>query len=877
MSSREPATPGVALAWAEEAHALVQAQPRQALALAERALEAARREADAKAEVAALYALAWAQNVLGDTRARATLRSGIRIGERNGDRRGVGLLRRHLALTLAMDGQMRAARREIEAAMALLSGLDRARSEVQRVAIHRAAHSADPEKHRQVCADAARALRVLRAEGDEIWETRLLYNRGVLHLDRGELDEAAADLERTLELRRRLGLEAGAVDAVVALASLALLRGDVVGCLRTLEEVRSTLPSGELHYGLARWRATAFAQARLLPEARAATEAYVELCARTGHRDEIATSLLDQAAIAIMSGDPASARRLAMRAARSFARNGKPVNAALADAVRLSADVLAGSVRRSRLRSGLEAAAVLETAGWRRDALRTRLVVARIALAVGSRTAARRQLELAQPLRRLGTAADRIELCHTEALLRLAEGDRAGSERLLARGLGLLEEYRAALGAVELRATASGMGVELSVQGLRIAIEGRKPAKILVWAERLRGSALRLPLLRPDPDPHLSAIQAELRRASVRIREAEKRGTPARGAPARVGELEAAIRARTRLLKGSGRVNATVARPHEAAAALGERVLVEYVECDGALGAVTLADGRLLFHELGVDSSAAELDWLRFGLGRIARGRNDAATRAAALGSVQAAAAELDRLLLEPLRSAVGEAPLVVVPTGALHALPWAALPSLRGRPVVVAPSLSVWLELARRSPSRRRKTAVIAGPRLRHSTAEVREIAGLLPGATVLQGKAATAKTALAALEGAALVHIACHGHFRADSALFSSLELADGALNVYELQGLRLAPELIVLSACDLATSSLHPGDELLGFTAALLGMGTRTIVASVVPVPDAAARRLMVAFHRGLRAGLKPASALADAQAGTAVAGFICLGSG
>src|SRR5207237_6303260 len=136
--------------------------------------------------------------------------------------------------------------------------------------------------------------------------------------------------------------------------------------------------------------------------------------------------------------------------------------------------------------------------------------------------------------------------------------------------------------------------------------------------------------------------------------------------------------------------------------------------------------------------------------------------------------------------------PLVLVPTGALHALPWAALPSLRGQPVVVAPSLAIWASLAQLPRSRRRKTALIAGPRLRHAAREVKELAALREHAHVLHGKEATAKAALAALDGAALAHLACHGHFRADSPLFSSLELADGPLNVYDLQTLRRAPEV-------------------------------------------------------------------------------------
>jgi hypothetical protein len=880
MSSGETARAGTALALAEEAHALVQVSPRRALALAERALAVAFADGDVPAKLAALHTLGWAQRVVGDTRAIGTLRTGIRIGERHRDWRSVGLLRRQLAVTLGLAGQTKGARREIEAAVALLSGRDRAQSEVHRLAVHRRAPSSDPNAYRQVRTDAARALRVLRNAGDEIWEARLLYNRGLLLGDRGEFHQAEADLRLAHTLHTRLGAEAAAVDAGVALAWLALLQGDVLECLRTFAEVEAALPRGHPdHYarGLEECRADALGQVRLLPEARAAAEAYVELCLRIGVGDDVAKAMLDLASIAMMSGDTAAARHFATTAARSYAARGKPVNAALARASCLRARLLEGSLRPSSVRSGLDAAALLERAGWRRDALRTRLLVARIALARGSPATARRQIDLAQPLRRSGTVADRIELSHTRALLCLADRDVGGAEQLLAAGLGLLDDYRAALGAVELRATASGIGSELSQQGLMVAIVSGSPTKILAWAERLRGNALRLPPVRPPVDPVLRALQTSLRQTAAQIRDAEERGKRVPGIGARQTALETAIRSRTRLLKGEGGARSGVPHPRDAARTLGERVLVEYVALDGVLGAITMANGRLAFHQLGSDTSGAELEWLGFALGRLARGRNDPARRAVASGSAQAATVALQRLLVEPLLPTIGDAPLVLVPTGTLHALPWGALPSLRGRPVVVAPSLSVWLDLARLPHSRRGKTTVIAGPRLSHSFAEVRDVASLLRRPIVLQGNAATVEAALVALDGTALAHIACHGHFRSDSPLFSSLELADGPLNVYELQSLRRAPEIVVLSACDLAVSGVHPGDELLGFAAALLGMGTRTIVASVVPVADAAARRLMLAFHRNLVAGDAPAKALARAQTRVSVAGFVCLGSG
>jgi CHAT domain-containing protein len=315
----------------------------------------------------------------------------------------------------------------------------------------------------------------------------------------------------------------------------------------------------------------------------------------------------------------------------------------------------------------------------------------------------------------------------------------------------------------------------------------------------------------------------------------------------------------------------------EIARALGERVLVEYVELDGRMRALTLVRGRLALHDLGDVSPATELEWLRFAISRLARAKGS--MQRTARQTAAAAAARLDRMLLEPL-PLPGDAPLVIVPTGPLHALPWAALPSLHGRPIVVAPSVSLWLRLASRRHRRAGKTVLVAGPRLRHTAAEVRELAASTSGAIVLQGKAATAAAALEALDGATLAHIACHGRFRSDSPLFSALELADGPLTALDLQRLRRPPDLLVLSVCDLALSDRHAGDELLGFSASMLAMGTRTIVASVVPVPDAAARRLMLAFHAEVAGGVSPAFALARAQASlrrASPAGFVCLGVG
>src|ERR1019366_3547059 len=138
-------------------------------------------------------------------------------------------------------------------------------------------------------------------------------------------------------------------------------------------------------------------------------------------------------------------------------------------------------------------------AGWRDEALRVRLLVARGAVELGALAVARRELADCAPLRRRGSVADRVDAWHVEALLRRSSGDDTGAQRAARSALRLLDSYRAALGASDLRAGASSIGVELAQLGLRIALGGDDPRQVLEWAEMLRASALRLaPVTPPD-------------------------------------------------------------------------------------------------------------------------------------------------------------------------------------------------------------------------------------------------------------------------------------------------------------------------------------------------------------------------------------------
>ena len=244
----------------------------------------------------------------------------------------------------------------------------------------------------------------------------------------------------------------------------------------------------------------------------------------------------------------------------------------------------------------------------------------------------------------------------------------------------------------------------------------------------------------------------------------------------------------------------------------------------------------------------------------------------------------LERNLLGESVRLLRGGPVLVVPTGRLHAVPWGLLPSLRERATSVAPSASAWLRARRAAQPAEHRVVLVGGPRLLTGDAEVRHLAAQYPNAVVLAGDDAVAERVMAAMDGAWLVHIAAHGTFRADSPLFSAIELDDGPLTVYDLERLKRAPYRVVLSSCNSAVSEAVGADELLGLVSALIALGSAGVVASVVPVNDPATVPFMLALHDRLLGGSGLAEALTlarhavgpDSVAQATAHSFIALGT-
>lgn len=804
------------------------------------------------------------------------LRRAVRVAQRHGSATVAGLARMSLAYVLANVGRNGTALREATLALSTLQGPDAGRARMQRgVVLHFTG------RFQEAVRDYGAAIDIAQTEGDLLLEARARNNRGLLRAYVGAAD--SGDLERAAAIFRQLGLELAAVDAHWNSGIASAQRGDVGRALQVFAEVELEFQRLRVpRPGLMLDRVDLLLSVPLVEEARAVAAAAVQELSRRRMTSDLAEALLAQARAALLAGDLDVATTTAEQSKALFRGQRRRPWLALAWHVQLRADFSRGTRSPAMLRTMIRQAKLLEDIGWRTPALTGRIEAAKVAIDLGRSAQACTLLTTASRARRHGLAGHRAQGWYATAVLHRLRGNDRRAAVALRRGLAILDEYRASLGAVELRAQSGAHGQALAREGLDIALTSGRPGDVLTWAESWRASALRMTPVVPPRDARMVNALAELRTVSGALETAMLEDQPVSVLRREQTRIEEQVRDLARQVAGERGVEPppTVG---QLLATLDGGALVELVAHGGRLLAVVVAGSRATLHELGaLDDVLTPFTLHRFALRRlISQGDSDSARAALAY-----AREEIDRRLLQPLRNRLGTRPLVIVPTAAMHAMPWSSLPTCAGRAVTVAPSAAVWLRAAQRSRPDG-TTVLVAGPRLPAAVDEVIALASAMPGAVVLTGPRATAAAVTAAIDGARMAHIAAHGVFRADNALLSTIALADGPLTAYEVERLRKAPDCVVLSACDAGLSAVHPGDELMGFSAILLGAGTRTLIASVLPVPAEQTTTLMIELHRQLHAGRGPAEALSAAQlsfgaTGDAVdhataAAFVCFGAG
>jgi tetratricopeptide (TPR) repeat protein len=792
-----------------------------------------------------------------------------------GDRHLVGRIAVTASLVAFYKGDASDALRLLDDAASEVDDAERGHVSMQRALIHHRMGRLDEAQ-----AGYRRALQEFESAGDELGVARACVNLGVLCAHLGALADGVDLLERA----RRSGQ---AYVAAVATQNLGYLRaraGDVPAALDALAEAESRFAALGNNHQVALTladRATVLMQVGLSGDAQQDADTALRELERGGHRADIADVALLAAQARLANGSPVTARAAADQAAAAYREQRRDALLVLSRFVQLQAELAdePGADLLGRADRADQLSRSLISAGWTNEGVLAALLAGRCLLDAGAVKRARDVL-FDRRLRTAGRPAhERIALHLARALAHEAGGDRVRSRRSVAAGLATFAENQASLGALDLRAHVTGLADELATLGARLAVADRRPRELLRRIEAARGAVSQLPRVRPPADDELAALTARLRLVVGDIRSAIAEGRPATAAEQERRSLERRIADRARRRRAdlaSHPIGVT-----DAIDALGDAVLVEYGDLDGRLVAVSVVGGRAAMHELGAIADLRdELDGLSFALHRCQRRQGSEASRRAALSALTEAGDRLGRALL-PERVVRSGAALVVVPTGALHGLTWGALPVLLGRVVTVAPSLiahAVATGTARRTGVG--GVGLVAGPRLAASSAEIAALGHVHAGATVLDGAGSTVEGFLGLLGSASLVHLACHGTFRADNPLFSTLDMADGDVTVYDLERCSRLPSSMVLSACNAAQSAVLRGDALLGMSAALLQLGVASVVAPLTPVNDELSLDVMVRLHSHLAAGRAPAQALAlatdvDGALDPTAAAFVCMG--
>ncbi|HEV2451376.1 MAG TPA: CHAT domain-containing protein [Streptosporangiaceae bacterium] len=826
------------------------ANPRRFRPVAEALVAETRQARQPEALALALRALAWAERArLNDRSAIRLLDEACRIARRHPMPETLADVLMSRAAVSQELGRLTAARRDLDAAAALVTGPRSAELEFSRAVLW---------QNSGRLPDAAASYQ------------RLLTDPGVGPLRKAKCANNLALIEaeqgRYASALRRLSQTPGAAEIGPALVAsiietrawVTIKSGRYVEGIGIFEEAAeafrdASLPHGELYIEYA----DALMELRLLPEAGKAARRAVQEFSDAGIPLMAAEAQLRVAQLDLLASDDLAAVAAADAATVAFQRQTRAPWRARAVIIAAEARLNSGKVTDADLRQTSAAARLLAARGITSAAVQGFLVAGRLASALD-----RRRQAIAAFTRAAGLARRAAVLVRLRGQLASAHAARLGRrdhEALVhcRRGLSDLARHRGRLPSVELRALASDHGTELGLIGMDVIVGDGSPARVLNWMERSRAAALLA--VEPPSFGEIRTDLASLRAIQTGQHEAGDGGVAAATRMRPEPSVEqAAIEERIRRATWqAGPVAEAPVTPVTAGALrdrLDGRVLIMYGRRRDDLVAVVIEPRRSGVIPLGSLRPVREqLRAFLFALRRLVQAR-PAGELAAARASADLRIRRLTELLVAPLGVSTG-AELVVIPLPGLDGIPWAALHS---GPVGLAPSATFWARTAdgvsagRAGHAARRPVVLVAGPELPGAIEEVESLARLYPSAQRITPPDSTADVVARALEDADLAHLACHGVLRADNPMFSSLILSDGPMTVQELYARALAPPRLILASCESGTQASYAGHEVLGLVGALLARGTLGVLASAAVVPDVPAVGLMIAVHRRLAHG-------------------------
>lgn len=304
-----------------------------------------------------------------------------------------------------------------------------------------------------------------------------------------------------------------------------------------------------------------------------------------------------------------------------------------------------------------------------------------------------------------------------------------------------------------------------------------------------------------------------------------------------------------------------------------KRVLVEFVEFDEKLSAFVITNQEISFFE-NIASSEKILESikaLQFQFGALRYGSKNLEKFASELKrKSDHCLSKLYASLIKPFEEILGNRELIVIPVSNLYHVPFAGLFNgenylIEENEVVTSPSALIWQNLDANSTPTDKNALLIgtADENIPHVEAEIEAIGNILKNHKTLAGSTATFENVIEESPTFDILHFACHGQFRPDNPMFSSLTLANGKITVRDICSQNLKADLVTLSACETGLNEISAGEEILGLARGFLSAGVCSIVLSLWTVNDEATKELMKIFYTELQRRNTVAASLREAQ--------------
>jgi CHAT domain-containing protein/tetratricopeptide (TPR) repeat protein len=651
--------------------------------------------------------------------------------------------------------------------------------------------------------------------------------------------------------------------------------------------------------------ADAYLALNLLPEAMALYDQSIAICEQLDAPVELAWAKIQRAQALARLGDAERAQQGLQEALSLLSADGNLVAQAMARMQLATLALGCGEPARS-LDHARHAAAAFEQArvlGWQ---LGAELLQARALSKLGQAEPARQLLQsLLLRCDGLPELAAAAHVAQGELASRTtATPDRAAARHHFEQAVTLLTAQQARLDADEFK-TAYGADKQAAFDALvRLALDEARPdraARVFQAMEQSRTQALRAAIEAPQRHGGSGVVSLDQRRREQlrwlqsQWQEAIHQGDNhrARGLREQIAQTEQhwlEEQRRTMAAAASQQVSPSgaeaTARPLDVAklqsALSADTAWVEYALLGDTWAACVVTPHSVHAVQGDCTGLATRLEQLRFQINTLRFGAPALRTHVAHAAQMTQRSRQhlhaLHTMLWAPIAPLVaGFDRVIVAPHRSLHYLPFCALHDgqhwlVQRHQLQLAPSASIWLaghqaHVPAPSGLQRLVAMGLGGEELPHVRAEVQAVAAAFEAhgsqAVVHLDDAATQTSLRASLPGTDVLHLACHGQFRADSPYFSALHLADGPLTLRDAASLPIKARLVTLSACETGLSKVAPGDELLGLLRGFLMAGAPTVLTTLWTVDDAHTATLMGRFYRDLLAGARPAAALQAAQ--------------